>query len=211
MPTFNKYKFYGAYQLRFAMLVQRIFVGIFIIACATKSMAQTTDSQQKEKHFAIYAGIGPNYYFNNLQVGHDFVNEFNYSIVGRFMWEPGHFLSIGVESGYYRLYTLNAPAPAQVHISNTAIPIQIVVSMKFLKAFYGSLSMGQSILKNDDHSATYGDFSTHAVSLADFTGTVGYRHMLTNKFSIGTEAKYFYSSSFTDKNIALVFVGGFRF
>jgi len=212
MLTFNRYIFYGPCQIRLMMLLQRSFTGILILACSMRSIAQTTaSSQQDNKHFAVYAGFGPNYYFNNLQIGKDLVNEFNYSFTGRFMWEPGRLVGLGFETGYYRLYTLNGLPPSQAHITNTAIPIQIVISMKFLQKFYFNLSMGQSILHNKDVSETYGDFSTHALSVADFSGTLGYRHMLNSRFSIAGEAKFYYSSSFVDRNIALLFVGGYRF
>ncbi|HEY4323804.1 MAG TPA: hypothetical protein VGN20_07450 [Mucilaginibacter sp.] len=195
------------------MNLKKIIIGVLVIACSTPAIAQTNNSSQsgEQKHFAIYGGLGPNFYFNNLVIGKNLVNEFNYSIVGRFMWEPGHLLSLGIETGYYRLYTLDTPAPTQAHIANSAIPLQVVLSMKFLKAFYFNLSMGQSILHNRVNSETYGNFDANKVSVADFTGTLGYRRMLNNRFSIGAEAKYFYSSSFVDENIALVFVGGFRF
>jgi hypothetical protein len=35
-------------------------------------------------------------------------------------------------------------------------------------------------------------------------GGVGYRHQLSDQFSISTEAKYYYSSGFVDRNIALL-------
>jgi hypothetical protein len=194
------------------MLLKKIITGILIIACSAHSIAQTNNyAQPQEHHFAVYAGIGPNFYFNNLEIGKNYVNDFNYSFAGRFMWEPEHLLSLGVESGYYRLYTFNAPGVNKVHITNTAIPLQVVVSMKFLTSFYLNFSMGQSILLNRASSETLGNFKASSLSVADFTGTFGYRHRLSNRFSIATEAKYFYSSSFVDRSIALVFVGGYRF
>jgi hypothetical protein len=193
------------------MLLKKVVTGILIIACSAHSIAQTNSYTQPQEHFAIYGGFGPNYYFNNLQIGKNYVNDFNYSFVGRFMWEPEHLLSLGVESGYYRLYTFNAPGINKVHITNTAIPLQVVVSMKFLKSFYLNFSMGQSILLNRASSEILGNFKASSLSVADFTGTFGYRHRLSKRFSIGTEARYFYSSSFIDRSLALVFVGGYRF
>src|ERR1700755_2457154 len=62
--------------------------------------AQNKDSVHKAKHrFSVYLGAGPNYYFNNLPLGKNHVNVVNYSFVCRFMWEPEHFLSLGVETG----------------------------------------------------------------------------------------------------------------
>ncbi len=194
------------------MLLRNTILGILIIACSAHSMAQTNnDAAASKSKFAIYAGFGPNYYFNNLQIGKNNVNEFNYSITGRFMWEPEHLLSLGFETGYYRLYTFNGLGAAQVHITNTAIPLQVVISMRLPAAFYVNFSMGQSILHNSATSGTAPAFKASALSVADFSGTLGYRYKLNNRFSISAEGKYYYSSSFVDRNIALFFVGGFRF
>ncbi len=187
-----------------------IIIKLLIIACSIHAIAQTTNyTKPKRKKFAVYAGVGPNYYFNNMELGKSYVNKFNYSFTGRVMWEPEHLLSLGIESGYYRLYTYNTPN--EVHIANTAIPIQIVLSMKFLQNFYVNFAMGQSVLLNKVNTESSGSFSASTFSVADFSGTLGYRHMLGNRFSISTEAKFYYSSAYVDRNIALLFGGGYRF
>jgi hypothetical protein len=131
---------------------------VFLFSLLTlRSAAQEKQPAKEKKHkFALYAGIGPNVYFNNLELAKNSVNVVNYSFVGRIMWEPEHFLSLGIESGYYRLYTVKSPEAGNVFISNSAIPIQIVVSMRFLKSFYFAGSLGQSILLNEATSQTYG-------------------------------------------------------
>jgi hypothetical protein len=195
------------------MYLKRIvIIGILIIACSIHAIGQTNTYTKPKRHkFAVYAGFGPNLYFNNLEVGKNYVNDFNYSFTGRVMWEPEHLLSVGIETGYYRLYTFNTPPPNQVHIANSAIPIQVVISMKFLQTFYFNFSMGQSVLLNKIHTEENGNFSASSFSLADFSGALGYRHRLSDRFSIGAETKYYYSSGFVDRNIALLFVGGYRF
>jgi hypothetical protein len=176
-------------------------------------MSQTITAQQAKKHpFSIYAGFGPNIYFNNLVVAKNHVNVFNYSFVGRFMWEPEHFLSLGLETGYNRLYTVSVSSATDgsAHIINTAIPIQIVVSMKFLQRCYFNFSMGQSILLNHATSSNNGDFSATSWSFADIGAALGYRYHLNKRFSIGGEAKFFYSTHLNDKNLALVFMAGYN-
>ena len=193
------------------MYFQKIITSLLIVCCTCTLMAQQSKpAATKKRHFAVYAGIGPNYYFNNLQIGKDLVNPFNYSIAGRIMWEPEHLLSVGIESGYYRLYTLNGNGTAQAHFANSAIPIQLVISMKFLKSFYFNSSMGQTKLINKVTRQNTADFNTSTWSLADFAGTVGYRYTLKNRLSIAAETKFFYSTGFIDRNIALIFIVGYK-
>jgi hypothetical protein len=127
------------------------------------------------------------------------------------MWEPEHFLSLGIETGYYRLYSLNVSQPENASISNNAIPIQIVVSMKFLQSFYGNFSLGQSILLNKVSTATHGNFDAQSFSPGDFTATLGYKFKTAGRFSLGAETKFFYASRANDCSLAVVLVGGYKF
>ncbi len=193
------------------MKLNKIFVGIVLCFMTSHAMSQTDNAQPKRHRFTIYGGVGPNYYFNNLVIAKNSVNELNYSFVGRIMWEPEHRLSLGIESGYYRLYTLNFKGARQTKIVNSATPIQLVIGMKIHKTFYFNFSMGISILTNDITTNFAGDFDAKGLSAADFTGTLGYKRKLNERFSLSAETKVFYSSHAVDGNIALAFVGGYSF
>jgi hypothetical protein len=185
-------------------------LGLLICLSPFKTSAQTESSSRKNRHFVFYGGVGPNYYFNNLVLAKDHVNEFNYSFAGRIMWEPEYFLSLGLESGYYRLYTVNISQPTTVHIANSAIPIFAVVSMKFLKKFYANFSFGRSVLLNRVSTTDYGNFNANSISLADMALTLGYKRPLTDKISLGGETKFYYSSSANDKNLAILLMCSYR-
>jgi len=193
--------------------IAKIFIGILMCCSMLQATAQNENVRtKKDRHFTVYGGIGPSYYFNNLVVGKKGVNEFSYSVVGRFMWEPEYFLSLGFETGYFKLYTADyATGNNTAHISNIAIPIQLVISMKFLKNYYCNFSMGQSLLLNKVTTSASGNFDATTLSLGDFGLTVGYRHTMSERFFLGTELKGYYSSKLDDRNIALAFIGGYRF
>jgi len=184
-----------------------------VILCffVTTILAQESTAAKPRKHkFTLYAGAGPNVYFNNLALAKDYVKEINYSFAGRFMWEPEHNLSLGIESGYYCLYTVDFKEQSDVNIKNAAIPIQLVVCMKFLKHFYFSFASGQSILMNDITQTLNGDISASTISLGDFAGSLGYKWDLKERFSLGAETKFFYASKLNDKNLALLFMVGYH-
>ncbi len=185
------------------------FVFVFLVCILSiDGIAQSTSSAKKLRHWVFYGGVGPNIYFNNLVLAKDQVNVLNYSCVGRIMWEPEHRLSIGFETGYNRQYTIHN---SDAHIINSAVPLQVVVSMRFLKTFYGNFSYGRSILFNKVSSTTYGNLDASSVSLADVTLTVGYKHKLNDRISIGAETKYYYASKANDQNLALVFMCAYQF
>jgi hypothetical protein len=181
---------------------------VLLLLMVSLQAAAQMDSTMKHR-FTVYAGVGPNYYFNNLVIAKNYVNEFNYSFVGRIMWEPEHRLSLGIETGYYRLYTVNFNGPQHSSVVNSAVPIQLVIGMRIHKVFYTNLSMGLSILTNDVTTNFTGDFDAKAVSAADFTLTLGYKKMIGDRLSLGAETKLFYSSHAVDGNVALAFVAGY--
>jgi len=191
----------------------KIFIGILMCCSIFQATAQDKSvSAKKDKRYTVYGGIGPSYYFNNLVVGKQGVNEMGYSVVGRFMWEPEYFLSLGFETGYFRLYSADYTTGTNTaHVTNSVVPIQLIVSMKFLKNYYCNFSMGQSILINKVTTTAGGNFDASTVSLGDFGLTVGYRRTMSERIYLATELKGYYASKLDDKNIALVFLAGYRF
>jgi hypothetical protein len=165
----------------------------------------------KYRKYVVYVGVGPSYFFNNVVSFKDDVNSFNYAIPFRVMWEPkGSAVSLGIESGFYQLYTADISNP-KAKVVNTAIPIQLVVSLKFLKTWYTNFSLGQSILFNNVHAPDYGgDFNAHKLSLADLALTLGYRFVTKTRVSYAAETKFFFSSYNNDKTLSLFFVIGYR-
>ncbi len=191
------------------------YLFFFALGVTFNGISQTGDSAPAKKHnFALYIGAGPNYYINNLVLSAKKVTELNYLFVGRLMWEPEHNLSIGIESGYNRLYSVDADLPpphGSIHIVSAAIPVHIIVGMKFFKHFYGNFSIGQSILLNNVFTSDYGSVHSTSFSLGDFGIASGYKRSIHNRVYLGGEIKCFYFSRLNDKNIGLVLISGIRF
>lgn len=184
-----------------------VFIGCFL---ALNALAQGEQVPQRQHHFTVYAGVGPTYFFNNVVTGSALVNEWNYSVDFRLMWEPQHRLSLGIESGYYRLYTANATNPVKVNIVNSAVPVHIVAVMNLLKALYLNFSFGPTFLSNKVHADQYGDFDASSVSLADFSGMLEYRFKQVQRFNFAVGSKFFYTSHTNDKTLALLLIVGYK-
>jgi len=188
-----------------------LFLAAICFCLETSSViAQETAPAPVRKHkFALYIGAGPNLFFNNVVVGKEYVKEANYSFTGRLLWEPEHNLSLGIESGYYCLYRVEDEDLPDVRITNYAIPIMLVVNMKFLKTFYFNFASGQSILLNNV-SHPLDEVNASTLSLGDFSGSLGYKHQWKNWITLGVETKFYYASKLNDKNVALLFMAGFQ-
>ncbi len=180
--------------------------------CIATTWVRAQDATPEKRHRnSVYLGVGPNYYFNNLVALKNQVNEFNYSFVARYMWEPEHLLSIGFETGYYRLYNIKLNGANHTSIRNSAIPFQLVVGTRFLKNYYFNFAIGRSLLINDITTDVDGDYDASVLSLADFSTTVGYKKRLNERISLSSELKWYYASKASDMNLALAFVVGYGF
>ncbi len=198
------------------MRIHRLIIIVCTCFVAGRSLAQS-EPTEKYRKFAVYAGVGPSYFFNNLVTFKNDVNSLGYSISARVMWEPEHsFLSLGFETGYFRLYTASNTvtvngASTNAHVSNSSVPLQFVVSMKFSKQIYANWAMGQSITFNQvDAQGVETNHNATTWSLADFTATVGYRFIQKTRISYAAELKGFYSASYANSTIAILFIVGYR-
>ena len=196
----------------FHRAIRNLFTVAIIGMTATMAAAQSTDGQQKQHRWVVYGGIGPNIYFNNLEIAADRVKPLNYSFVARLMWEPEYFLRLGVETGYNQLYTMSGshPVTGDVRIVNSIVPLQGVISMRFSEHFYGNFNLGFGILYNNVSTTNLGNFDASVMSLGDFAAAVGYRRDMSERFTLGAELRGYYSGKLQDRNLALVFMAGYR-
>jgi hypothetical protein len=197
------------------MHVHKILVVIFFCFLGQGTFAQNTVNavtvSGKYRKFALYGGVGPSYFINNLVLGKKDVSNFKYAFTLQGMWEPQNsFVSLGLETGYYRLYTVKSTNP-KGDISNSTVPIMFVAGMKFSKKFYAYWSMGQSITFNkvSNTDSNY-NFNNSVWSVADFAATFQYRLVQKERISYDVELKGFYSSKYENATIALLFIVGFK-
>ncbi len=192
--------------------MSRLLLTLLVLLVANVATAQSTGTERKGHRWVLYAGLGPNLYFNNLEIAADKVKPLNYSFVARLMWEPEYFLALGVETGYNRLYTMSGShsATGNVQIVNSIIPLQGVISMKFSDHFYGNFNLGFGMLQNKVSTDQLGDFDASVMSLGDFAAAIGYRMDLSERFTLGCELRGYYSGKLQDRNIALVVLAGYR-
>ena len=194
------------------MRIHKIILAFSFCFIAGRTIAQNGEGVTgKYRAFAVYAGAGPSLFLNNLVILKDDVKPFKYAISARVMWEPEHsFVSIGIETGYFRLYSVHSSQP-KADITNSAIPLQFVIGMKFSQRFYATWAMGQSftINKVSNTDSAY-NFNNTVASLADFSATIGYKFAIKPKISYAAEIKGFYSSKYQNEMIALLFIVGFK-
>lgn len=187
---------------------------IFIVAVIVSfSVLQAAAQEEKSNNWSIGAGAGWFHYINTLDVGKDLVKTNHAGFTFRFMWEPEHRVAMGLESGYYTIYSLDRESTPQGPGGTaklTAVPLLISFRIRVLPDLYVSGGPGLTIMYSNvdvlDNKAT-GSF----LSLANLHAAVMYRKKINDRFDVGTELKFLNFGKTEDYGFTLQLVGAYRF
>lgn len=162
---------------------------------------------------SITVGTGISHYINTLQ---DDPNRTalrqNFSCSSfRLMWEPEHRLSLGIETGYYKVYEVQLSDSKQVNTANlSVIPILFRVQMRVFKRFYAAVATGVSFhhslvnaLGNQSDSQTMG--------FSNLQFSAGYIYPITKQFGLGLEAKFLSENKTEDMVLSFEAVARYQF
>jgi hypothetical protein len=162
---------------------------------------------------SITASTGISHYINTLQIDSRRVGlrqNFSCSSV-RFMWEPEHRLSLGIEAGHYQIYEVQLSEGRNVNTASLSVtPILFCVQMRIFKRFYASAATGVSIhhalanaLGNQSESST--------MAFSNLQFAVGYIYPITKQFGLGLETKFLSENKTEDMVFAVQAVARYQF
>jgi len=185
------------------MYIIKILIAVIVISSvALPQLNDTTYSLSTE------IGVGYSRYFTTID--YDDLNQNGFSGTVRVMWNPEHLLSLGLESGYQYLYSLDVSdystefGNTNVKASMYTIPIFIVFSMKVLPNIKLSAGSGVYLLFNSGEA--FGDeLSSNQISIGAHMG-ISYTYPINNSMAVGGELLYSYFSKLQDQTVAIQFV-----
>jgi hypothetical protein len=166
--------------------------------------------QQNEKTYSISTELGVGYsrYFTTM--GYDDLNQNGFSGTVRVMWNPEHLLSLGLETGYQYLYSIDVSnydtefGTTDFSASMYNIPIFAVFSMKVTPNIRLNVGTGMYLLFNSGN--LFGDaLESNQISIGAHAG-VSYLYPISSSVSIGGELLYSYFSKLQDQTVALQFL-----
>lgn len=178
----------------------KILVIVTMFSCLVfPQMNDTTYSLSTE------IGVGYSRFFTTME--YDKLNKNGFSGTVRVMWNPEHLLSIGLETGYQYLYSLDVSdydtefGATDIKASMYTIPIFIVFSMKVLPNLKLSAGSGTYLLYNSGEA--FGDnLSSNQLSIGAHSG-ISYTYPINNSMAIGGEILYSYFSKLQDQTVAI--------
>jgi len=141
-------------------------------------------------HYSLAVGVGWSHCINTLEIGKDNASVNSAGISLKFFWEPEHRLSLGLETGYYRLYKVKSDTWETDHGQATmsAIPLLLNVRMRIVDHFHLSAGAGLAIMLNKVEGVG-GTLSNTILSLSNYQFSGSYIYPLTRHWQVGGELK----------------------
>ena len=185
------------------MFIKKILVVFILITySAFPQIEDTTYSLSTE------LGVGYSRYFTTMDYSD--LNKNGFSGTIRIMWNPEHLLSIGLETGYQYLYSIDISnydtefGTTDFSASMYTIPIFIMFSMKITPNIKLNAGTGTYLLFNSGNM--FGDdLESNQISIGGHAG-IAYTYPISNDISIGGELLYSYFSKIQDQTFAVQFL-----
>ena len=185
------------------MYIIKILIAVIVISSvALPQLNDTTYSLSTE------IGVGYSRYFTTMD--YDDLNQNGFSGTVKVMWNPEHLLSIGLETGYQQLYSLDVSdydtefGNTNVSASMHTVPIFIVFAMKVLPNIKLSAGSGVYLLFNSGEA--FGDeLNSNQISIGAHMG-ISYTYPINNSMAVGGELLYSYFSKLQDQTVAIQFL-----
>ncbi|MBP1683699.1 MAG: hypothetical protein H6Q27_1266 [Ignavibacteriaceae bacterium] len=158
-------------------------------------------------------GVGYSRYFTTMD--YNDLNKNGFSGTVRVMWNPEHLLSIGLETGYQYLYSIDTKivddelGTTNFSASMYTVPIFIALAMKVTPNIKISAGSGMYLLFNSGE--LFGDvIKSNQTCIGAHVG-VSYTYPINQSISLGGELLYSYYSKLQDQTVALQFLFTYKF
>ena len=177
----------------------------------TASLATYSQSQEKSRSINLILGGGIGHFFNTFSnvLDEDVHNE-RPSFSGKLLWQPEYRLSIGIESGYYFMYSttrIQTESGSEKLTSKLkVVPIFLSLSMNVINHLDINFGTGWADMiytVNPAQSKADKVVGT-TYSMSNYTTGITYSYPLGKKFKLGAEFKYLYLRKTNDSQVSLL-------
>jgi hypothetical protein len=152
--------------------------------------------------------LGYSHYFTTMD--YNDLNTNGFAGAFRVMWNPEHLLSIGLETGYQYLYSIDTKivddefGTTDFSASMVSVPIFVALAMRITPNLKLTAGTGIHLLFNQGDLFT-DPIESNQTSIGARAG-ISYSYPISNSVSIGGELNYTYYSKMQDQTLALQFL-----
>jgi hypothetical protein len=178
----------------------KISLTLLLFLLAINSYSQDGNTPKtKLNHYTLTVGVGWTHYINNLEYGDDNIKQDFLGLGFKFFWEPEHRISLGLETGYYKLFqTTNVlNADTSIQVDRVVVPALLLARMRIVDNVYLGAGMGLAFITNKAAGSSR-EVETKTTSLANFQLSGAYIYPLSKHLLVGGEAKVFHFGNLAD-------------
>ena len=172
---------------------KKILLPVLLMCFATMAFAQQKDSVKvRLNHYSFSVGAGWTHFINNLENGDQNLKNNFVGFTGKFFWEPEYLVSLGLETGYFRLFNISTEIKPDttVEINRTVVPLLLLVRMRVVDNLHLTAGVGLAFITNKS-SGVGQEIVTKTSSLANFELAATYLYPLGKHWRVGGEAKIY--------------------
>ena len=193
-------------------MVYKIIISFFFVCTAVLP-------QTKETLYYLSTDIGLGYSRFVTNSSTENLNKNGFSGTFRITWHPEHLLSLGLETGYQQLYSLNTNVTipklgtSAAQVSMVTVPIFIIFSMKIFPQSLPNfeIKFGSGIFLLYNNGEVFGnELNSSLLSIGASIGAT-YLHPLNDFISIGGELRYSNISKIQNADLSLQFMFSYKF
>ncbi len=173
------------------MTRKKIVILILVFFMGIAVYSQKNDSLKvKRNHYSLTVGAGWSHYINSLEIGKDDARINSLGVSLKFFWEPEYRLSLGLETGFYRLYKVSSKSYTDVsgQASMSAIPFLLTVRMRVVDHLYLTAGAGLAMMFNKVSGIDQSVNST-IWSLSNYQFSASYIYPVSKFWGVGGEFK----------------------
>ncbi len=181
--------------------IKTVFI-LVLMLITSAVFAQKKDSVKVHlNHYTFTLGLGWTHYIDNLEYGDENIRKDFGGVSLKFFWEPEYRLSLGLETGYYKLFKIKnqITTDVSVEVDRVVVPLLLLVRMRIVDNVYLGAGMGLAVITNKAFGGN-GEkkIVTKTWSLSNYEFSGSYIYPLLKHLHIGGEVKVFNFGSMND-------------
>ncbi len=184
---------------------------VLFMLLLTFPMKTYCQGQEKSRSVNLILGGGLGHFFNTFSnVLDEDVRNDRPSFYGKLLWQPEYRLCIGIESGYYSMYSttrIQTNAGSEKLTSRLkVVPIFLSISMNVVNHLDINFGTGwvDMVYTVNPALSKAERVIGKAYSMSNYTAGFTYSYPLGEKISLGTEFKYLYLRKTDDSHVSLL-------
>jgi hypothetical protein len=179
--------------------IKSIFTLVLIFFTMVVFSQQKNIEKVRLNHYTLTVGAGWTHYINNLDYGDQKIQKDFAGVSFKFLWEPEYRLSLGLETGYYKLFkvTNQIKPDTSVQIDRMVVPLLLLVRMRIIDRVYVGAGLGMAFITSKVSGAGQ-KIVTKTTSLSNFQLSGAYIYPLSKHWLVGGECKVFSFGSLND-------------